>query len=596
MLEQNRLWLEQSNPALLKQYTEGPQTEPRDPMAPHCLQMAHEGKNPNLPDSYISPVAYQEQQTISLEIKEKDFQGELRFCIVGGTDGGHLLNETVARHQIKHLVVIESDLASFNRSLSVTDWPALFRDFDEKGGTIYFHIGPVTLEVKERISQHLKDIGTFNASNIFMVHDDSHEGKKGIANAVQCLQDVINSLGFYDDERVGLAHTAHKMKEGARFMHNMILPWIDKPAVVCGNGPSLLKLLPQIKRHRKHLYLISCGTAIGVLYEKGIKPDFHIEQERPKVTSNWTKLRTTPEFRDGITCIGLNVVHPQTHGLFKDIAYCLKSNDFGGVLAEQHAPDMPRLMFVNPLVANCGSAVACALGFKHVYLAGVDCSFAKDGASHSGKSSMVTKGIDRMEIEGNFRDKVETTTLYNESKKALEYLIKSNPRTIFYNLCDGARINGARPTKKFKPRTSRPISKTQIMAPFKPIENPLDVDAMTRSFTASMFGLKTVVDNIPEEVKGKDEAYFFIQGVHNHLRQLKEKTPLFWYLVKGTISTQLVFLAGCADRDLEAFGRSANILKELVAKIHQEIKVDLLKFDDWERNGELPEDVNRSCE
>lgn len=592
MLEVNRAWLERANRGLLESYKE---QKPHGPSAEfdglRILEMSHEDKT-NIHKGYISPVYYKKQKEVLDSIEPKEFKGEKRFCVVGGTDGGHLLNAVIKDSLIKNLVVIESDMSSFFHSLTIVDWPALFDDFDRRGGTIFFHIGPVTLDIKNRLGQHLLSIGPYNASNIFISHDNSNVGMDGIRATIQCLQDCINSLGFYDDERVGLAHSIHKMSEGARFLGSHSKPWIDKPAVVCGNGPSLTKILPQIKKHRDKMVLIACGTSIGTMYREGVKPDFFIEQERPLVISNWTKLTTTPEFRDGVTCIGLNVAHPQTHGLFKEAVYVLKANDFGASVVKAYMPDIPQLFFVNPLVANAGASIASSLGFKHIYLAGVDCSFSSSGESHAKGHAYKVEKQDTIEIPGNFSEKVETNQLYNESRKTMEHCIRSNPQISFYNLSDGARFEGATPAKKFRPRHGKDITKEEILRPFVPCESVPDLEEMKRGFVCSMYGLKNTIDSIPEKIKGKDEAYYFIDSIYNYLADLKRKSPKFWHLVKGTITTQLVFLGNCADFSTSHFNEASANLKELASIMHEELKDNPFRFDDFGDNGSMPEDVN----
>ena len=595
MLEVNRVWLGQANPGLLKSYKEQKNQGPSKEWGPpQVLKMTHQDKNPNLHDGYISPEYYQRQREIFREIENEESKGEKRFLIMGGTDGGHLLNETLRGSRVKHLVVIESSMESFYHSLKITDWPSLFNDFNERGGTIYFHIGPVTLEIKQRIAQHLNEIGPFNSATIHFCHDNSRVGMEAVSSVVRCLQDVINSLGFYDDERVGLAHSLHKLDNGERFLWETRKPWIEKPVVVCGSGPSLLKSIPQLLKHREDVFVASCGSAIGMLFKYDIKPDFHIEQERPKVSSNWTKLTTTPEYRDGVTLIGLNVVHPQSNGLFKDRAYALKQNDFGAIVLKSQLGEPPQLYFVNPLAANAGVSIMTSLGFRHIYMAGVDCAFGDDGSTHAKGHSGNKPTQGAVEVKGNFRAKVRTSPTYNDSRITLGNLIRLSPDVKYYNLSDGAYIEGARPTKKIRVGNPKPVTKEEIMAPFrsKPVE--LDRTEMVRSFTSSMFGLRNVVDSIPEKIKGKDEAFFYMDSVYSHLHKIKTGTPLFWYLVKGTITTQLVFLSACADVSLEHFDRASAVFKELVGLMFEQVKTDLFKFDIWESNGGLPEDVNRS--
>jgi len=593
MLEQNHAWLEQSSPDILKAYREQDPREP-DPRGEEFtyLAMSHQSKTTHGNGSYISHGYYERQKEILNEVLGDD-PDTPNFAVIGGIDGGHVLNDAVTKG-IKHLVVIEPDMASFYHSLQITDWPSVFQQFERNGGTLYLHLGPITFEIKERLSRHLQQIGTYQAAHIFIGSDRSEGGLSALKSVIGCLQDCINSLGFFDDERVGFAHSIQKLEDKERFLTYIEPPWIDRPIVVCGNGPSLSKLLPQIKRWRDRMFLMSCGTTIGTLYQAGIKPDFHVEQERPKLSSNYTKLRTTQEFRDGITCIGLNVVHPQTCELFEDRLFALKANDFGAIVAKKFLPNAPQLKFVNPLASNAGVAFSTYLGFKQVYLAGIDCAYADDGQSHAnGFPTMKIRESD-LELPGNFRKTVKSEPLYNESKKAMEYLILSNKRTTYYNLSDGARIQGARPTKKFKPRGTKLVSKTQVLAGFKPTDFDVDRDDIRRAYAGAMFKTKSVIDSIPDKIASRDEAFFFIDHVYEHLDGVKRNNPFFWYLVKGTLSTQLVFLAGCADLSLPHFDRASAVLKELAEEIHQQIKDNLFSYDDWESNGNMPEDVSES--
>jgi len=599
MLDQNRQWLKTSNPKLLHAYKPQEQKDPLPDLGGlRCLEISHESKKPNLPDDYYSPIVYHEQQSLVKSIQDKPHQGEVRFCLISGTDGGHLLKRTLEENDIKNLVVVEPNIHSFFHSLQTIDWPQIFKEFEDKEGTIYFHIGPVTLEIKDKLTKHVLEIGTFNASSIHMVHDGGEANQEAIPAVIQALQSAIQTLGFYDDERVGLAHSLFKMEQGSRFLIKRSEPWIEKPVVVCGNGPSLTEVLPQIKKNRKDIFLMACGTAVGTLQRHNVKPDFYIEQERPKVTSNWTKRTTTPEFRKGITCIGLNVVHPQTHEMWGDIGYVLKQNDFGGVMVKNFMPECPRLPFVNPLVANAGASIAVALGFRHIWLAGVDCSFSAEGESHAKGSTRKDDRIKLIECAGNFRESVESTPLYQDSIQAMEGLIRLNSAK-FFNLGDGALIQGAKPARVLKVKKGKKqTSKTEVMANFKPCEVVPDKNLIRRNFTALAFQLRTLIDNIPDKIRNKTEAFFFIDRIHRKILQMKSEDPDLWYLVKGSFTTQLVFMAACANRDLDAFNESSAILKRFVKHIHEEIRDDLYRFDTWEFGpfGEagMPEDINAS--
>jgi hypothetical protein len=51
------------------------------------------------------------------------------------------------------------------------------------------------------------------------------------------------------------------------------VPAFSKPIVVCGAGPSLDASFALLRRHRAKLFVLSCDTAAGALYQAGILPD-----------------------------------------------------------------------------------------------------------------------------------------------------------------------------------------------------------------------------------------------------------------------------------------------------------------------------------
>ena len=598
MLEQNRLWLQASNQKMMDAYRKQPDREPCAEYGDlRFFDMSHEGKLGICDEDYVTPKFYERQnENLKSLDKKKPLEGEKRFVIVSGTDGGLLLNHVVSNNLIKHLVIIEEDVESFSHSLQVTDWPALFKDFEERGGTVFFNIGPMTLNVKQRLYNHFNDIGPHNASTIHVDLDNGKMSGPNVKTIVSCLQDVINSLGFFDDERVGLAHTVDKLTNRARFLERPRAPWIEKPAMVCGNGSSLEKALPQIRKHREKMILIACGSTIGTFYRNDITPDFYIEQERPKVTSNVTKVTTTPEFRKNVTAITLNVTHPQTDGMFRETVHVLKSNDLGAMVAKKFLPDHHVAMFVNPLVANCGLSVAIHLGFKEIYLAGVDCAFSADGASHAkGVDERYTRELpeNAVPIKGNLRETVHTIPLFFDSLKSLSLAIRNAPKGAkFYNMSDGGYVVGAKPTKKFIPKHTPKISIDEILEPFTPPVHIPHRDELRRSFLSMFSKLRGKIDSIPNRISGRDEAFFYIDEVYSELQTLKEYARQFWTMVKGTFSTHLVFLHGCAERDLDAFDRSSTIFKDLAQAVHLKLKEDFYLPSMWEGTERLPKNVN----
>jgi len=410
-----------------------------------------------------------------------------------------------------------------------------------------------------------------------------------LKDVMGCFQGAVSSLGFYDDERVGLAHSIPKIS--ATFLSETRPPVIDRPIVVCGNGPSLTEALPQIRKKRDQITLMSCGSTMGTLYKEGIKPDFHIEQERPLSACLWLERTTTPEFRKGVQCIALNVVHPKIRELFDDVAYALKANDLGTTVITSVAKSLPVLYNVNPMVSNAGVSIAANLGFKNIYLVGIDCAFSASGASHAeGHDPLVVKP-NTLTTRGSFGGEVGTNPAYNSSREAVEAVISYHRETKFFNFGSGAYIHGARPVRKIRSSSSAPVDVTHLL---RPQSYTIDKAALQREFTANIYKLRQLAISFPDECSGIDEAYFFINQFHRALMEIMRKNRLFWYLVKGTLSTQLMFLAGCAEVSLPHFDKASAIFKELVASMQDDINRRLFEFDVWGDYSRLPEDINES--
>jgi hypothetical protein len=113
----------------------------------------------------------------------------------------------------------------------------------------------------------------------------------------------------------------------------------------------------------------------------------------------------------------------------------------------------------NPTVSNCGIAFASALGFKDVYLFGIDLGFPEGEKHHSKLSTYYNikesakKSIKMIKqdftnaptVAGNFGGKVITNSLYLTSVQQAEMALKINKRMHCFNTSNGVFIKGADP-------------------------------------------------------------------------------------------------------------------------------------------------------
>ena len=210
--------------------------------------------------------------------------------------------------------------------------------------------------------------------------------------------------------------------------------------------------------------IFSCGTAFGSLARAGIKSDFHIEQERLWSQAEWIAHASDAEDREGVTLLGLNVVHPEVFGLFERVGMGLKFNDAGTAFLQQHQAlggSEVQLTESNPTVVNATLGFVKAMGFREVYLVGVDLGFP-EGDKHHSKLSLyydLKEGEEQtldfprrpsenaLRVPGNLVPEVVTSSLFLRTKEALEAGLAKAPHIRCFNASAGILIRGAQPIR-----------------------------------------------------------------------------------------------------------------------------------------------------
>jgi hypothetical protein len=370
------------------------------------------------------------------------------------------LQSLLNKLDVKRLVVFEPNNDSFYASLHIIDWSEIYRYFDRDGYNFHLMILRNGATDTEKIASYLATIGFHHFPRFeTYFHYSNPVLKKGLDDIRESLQVTFSSTGYFDDEKIGLSHSIQNLKGGYPYCFrdlNNRGSSIDVPVFLVGNGPSLDFQAEFLKKHQNKAIIISCGTAFGTLLKKGIKSDIHLEQERLDVVRHNLENSSTPEDRRGVVLFALNPCHPSVLGLFDSACIVNKSIDLGtDFLAEITKTKIYSASRSNPIVANFGLSIAISLGFKKVYLFGVDCGMINEDDHHSVDSSLHYKageqnrvrkekifGSGKFEVIGNMRDSVITTPTMNFSRLQLELLLKEHPINCI-NSCDGAKIKGA---------------------------------------------------------------------------------------------------------------------------------------------------------
>jgi hypothetical protein len=510
---------------------------------------------------------------------------------------------------IKRLSIFEADHDSFHASMHLIDWSEIYRYFSREGYGFNFNLlGSDSTNLKKMAEIYLeKGFHHFTRTEQFF-HYSNNEIDKLIGNFKNNLQSIIGSQGFFEDERIGLAHTLNNLGENFPVCSRGLQDFTElhqTPVIIVGNGASLDKLERFIKENEENAIVVSCGSALSALIKKGIKPDIHIEQERMRLVPEWIEESTTQEEREGIRFIGLNPCHPRSFQLFEESYVTLKPNDLGTeTLSELGVEDFRLTDFCLPVVGNLALSIMINMGYQNIYLAGLDCGMIDKRSHHSSDSNYFNSnseyyeqmyqaniGSDHFKTKGNFRDVVYTTSIYNYSRMELEgALSKFKPNC--FNLSDGAYIEGAIPLHA---------------EDTKPFDVLIDKQAEINSNLQECFELKNVQRERVEQKANEYsnnilknieilEAFFDIQNLSFDevlkrfdslelvLRAIKLDDIISYRLLNGSVRG-LAYKLSVAKHNLSEhnfdlyFSTAKALIDQFFVEIKQHVQYEFLAYD-----------------
>jgi hypothetical protein len=394
---------------------------------------------------------------------ERPFFGEKvqPLVMVLGSGFGWHLERLVDEYEIHHLFVVDTEVERLNLSLYFVDYIALYQRFASRGRTfsIALHEDSKRLasDILGTVLLHAPPYAVQGAALLF--HDYDSERMKKLWNQINTdLTMLFRGWGFFDDEILGLRHAVENtLARRPVFIGGSQVPE-DAVAVVVGAGPSLDGLLPVLRAYRDRIVVISCGTAMSALANAGIDPDFHLEIERTAATY---RVLDTPQTRAVLARTPLltsAIMYPRVPDLSPEPAVFLKELDFGSNVLD-FSLRLPRVR-TNPTCTNGGVDFALKMGFRRVYLFGVDLGFHAHGKHHS-EQSIYYNGVakegflaelvdtthaahrDGHPVPGNFVDTVLSTHQFIHSRDAMQVSIGEHPEAQVFNPNDGALIRGA---------------------------------------------------------------------------------------------------------------------------------------------------------
>lgn len=388
----------------------------------------------------------------------------VNMMVCFGLGLGYYLPLMLSKHHVKRLYIYEPEHDFFFASLFTLDWAGILQQLDANDSSLHLCLGANEDDFFADISNELILKGRYDSTFSFCY---KHYATEQMDNALEKFNkqsfQVAFGFGFFDDSLLALAHQYHNLNKHVPLLAQAEpLPECDtRPVFVLGNGPSLDEHIEYIVANRDKVVLASCGTTLRALYQYGIKPDFHLEMERTRMTHSVLKSVGDDAYLKSIPLLTLNTISPDVVDLFDRKLMGLKMVEPSTeiIMNPELGCDngnLAQLMYCNPTVSNLALSFFTRMGFKNIYLFGVDLGFTSD-AHHSKKSIYYDKsGQDKQLFDkkslasltapGNHVAEVETTIIFQMSAKGLGELLRLNPDVNCYNLGNGIRIDHAIPT------------------------------------------------------------------------------------------------------------------------------------------------------
>ena len=364
-----------------------------------------------------------------------------------------------------NIYIIEPDTDLFYLSLCVLDYAYIFEYISERHLGIKFIFTDDPESIMLDLDNYCSKYGMNIAVKTFYQHYASPRLSEIRHRLERDLPSISIKNGFFDDTLTGMCHSYRNLIAGVRILTDYQIPekLLNIPALIIGSGPSLDDELELIKRINSRVCIIACGTALTALIRYGIKVDIYVAIERTESVRDSLLTITDRSVFDQILCIAPDIVHPEVLDLFKHKLIGLKANEVLPsllVLSKKlnNIENLCCLNYCNPLVSNMGLFIASYLGFKNLFLVGVDngsvkneshsiytCYYDERGNIKNGSENMILNKLP-LSYPGNFRTTVKTNTLFKLSIRIFEELISNFKEKInFYNASDGAKIEGAIP-------------------------------------------------------------------------------------------------------------------------------------------------------
>tara|TARA_Y100001960_G_scaffold328117_1_gene416111 strand:+ start:784 stop:2913 length:2130 start_codon:yes stop_codon:yes gene_type:complete len=356
------------------------------------------------------------------------------------------------------LIIVEPHHSFFYHSLYTFDWESFLERFTRGGKTIQFVFDRNPIDISLRTSRCLRFSAPHYVEGMTVINTYEDSLLINASNLFMEESRFINAgMGFFLDECDMMYNAYNNLCGYVGSYYKRRNCFDNKPVFVVGSGPSLDESIESIRTNKEKAIIISCGSALGILLDNAIRPDFHVELENTAYTPEFLAVTAKSHDISSITLIAAFTVHPDVLQFFKKHVYYFRSN-----LAPYEIfslGDDTGIAFSTPTVSNLAFSFAQECGDGDIYLFGVDLG-VRSAAQHHAKGSIYQTyeptwlpEILETTVKANFgSDDVFSDPVFLWAKSSLEARILRNEgaKRNYFNCSDGVWIEGTQPLRATK--------------------------------------------------------------------------------------------------------------------------------------------------
>ncbi len=353
-------------------------------------------------------------QALTNDTKAKRYINNGAFIICAGLGLGYQIEEIFAEYEFSTLVILETQINFIQHAAHIHD----FSKWQEKCRARSGNLVIICTDNNESFKPYLSN-GIYNDINYSLFPDsfifkhlDNSFYNDVITTKEQWSKDFSINKGFIEDEAImAMNHVINVfrgLKGKQEYSHKILnarpIEYRKLPILVVGNGPSLDSSIEIIREKVKQGYmLMACGTAVGTLLNNDLMPHFYTNTENTflnywAMKNSMKQAQKDPRFKD-IIFVGLATTGPGLVNLFKRAILIMRTHSAGSTNIVKHCVKSKykvEVRYIAPNVANTAISTAIALGFRDVYLFGIDLGRRQAQETHA-KTSIYQKNKKFME-------------------------------------------------------------------------------------------------------------------------------------------------------------------------------------------------------